>query len=145
MNTGSVLSQYFACSGDVENEDEWLAENIARLKDEVTRGELERARESCERFRVELEGHFAFEELVIARTGFRSGHRHYAEHSAGLVAINELVRAMHRAAGDPTRSKDCEKLLEQLSTLQHHAEAHLARQDMLLRQHAARTAGLPDE
>jgi hemerythrin len=144
MGDSSVLLEYFACSGEVAMEDEWIDQTFARLRDEVTRGDLARATKTCERFLVDLEGHFAFEDIVMAQTGFSSGRAHFEAHAAGLTAMGELVLAMHAAADSPDRSARCAKLLDHLSATQRHTHAHIARHDCLLKQHVLRKTGLAD-
>ena len=143
MKTESVLSRYFACSPVVAQDDEWVEEELARIEAEIRRGELGRAIQTCEHLRVDMEAHFAFEELVMARTGFALQSRHRSDHDAGLSAVTRLLRDIGGEAAQPQREEAGQRLLERVCELQRRVEQHVAAQDCLVRRHTIDAAGLP--
>jgi hemerythrin len=139
MNSESVLARYFACAAGVDCEDAWIASGLARIEASISYGDWRQARESCECFLVDMEGHFAFEELVIARIGFRSGNSHRNHHAAGLSVIRDLL--LDLSGADMTGHGDATRLLAKLIEFGRHVKKHVAQDDQLLCRHAVHVLG----
>ena len=137
MGCESVLARYYACAAGVDDEDFWIASALARIDQQIIRGEWREAREACACFLVDMEGHFAFEELVIARTGFRRGRSHRSHHAAGLSVIRGLLRDMSAATDDA----DATRLRGRLQDFGRHVEEHVAQDDQRLCRHTVRLSG----
>ena len=140
MNAQSILPRYVACAPEIHLEDERFERAIGALVDRINRGELDRARDLCERFRVDLEAHFAFEELVMARTGCPNAGHHRVDHATELAVLLRLLNELRGTAG-PVRKEDREKSLAWLGSLRRQLDAHY-RQDRTLHHHARRLAGI---
>jgi len=85
------------------------------------------------------EGHLAFEELVIARTGFRSGNSHRNHHAAGHSVIRDLL--VDLSGTDTTGHGDATRLLAELLDFSRYMKKHVAHGNQLPCRHAARVSG----
>ena len=142
MDTASVLSTYFSCSGEVELEDEWIGQELDRLGSEVLQGKLDQAAESCQRLLANLEVHFAFEELVMARIAFPWAYGHQADHVELLVGMARLLHAIHGVASDPQNEQRGERLREHLCNIERDLRIHAMRRDRPLRRYVVHTVGM---
>ena len=136
----SVLACYFACAAGVDHEDDWIDAALARIASQIQRGEWDKATASCDNFVADMEGHFAFEELVIAQTEFAGAGGHRSHHAAGLAIIRQLLGQLPAIAAAAGAGLDTDSLLARLRDFGHHAKAHVARYDQSLCRHAGRLA-----
>lgn len=139
----SVLARYYACAAGADQEDAWIDAALTRLERDIEGSDWRQARADWERFALDVEGHFAFEELVIARTGYTSGHEHARHHGEGLAAVRALLRSVPVTPG-PVESQQGIKaaLLAAVREFRDHVRVHLERHDYALWRHAGRRAGL---
>jgi hemerythrin len=144
LHSESVLACYFACAAGVDHEGDWIDDALGRIETQINHREWATARATCENFAVDIEGHFAFEELVIARTGFAPAREHRLNHSAGLTVINDLIRGLGAIGAASTPDRDATSLLARLRDFGLHAKAHVDRHDRFLCLHAGRVAGMPE-
>jgi hemerythrin len=144
QHSESVLACYFACAAGVDHEGDWIDDALGRIETQINHREWATARATCENFAVDIEGHFAFEELVIARTGFAPAREHRLNHSAGLTVINDLIRGLGAIGAASTPDRDATSLLARLRDFGLHAKAHVDRHDRFLCLHAGRVAGMPE-
>ena len=143
LHSESVLACYFACAAGVDHEDDWIDDALGRIETQINHREWAMARATCERFAVDIEGHFAFEELVMARTGFGPEREHRLNHAAGLAVINDLIRGLDAIGAASTADRDTTSLLARLREFGLHAKAHAYRHVHSLWRHARRLAGMP--
>ena len=143
LHTESVLACYFACTVAVYHEDDWIDDALGRIETQIKQHEWATARATCDSFAVDIEGHFAFEELVIARTGFAPAREHRLNHADGLTVINDLIRGLDAIGAASTADRDATSLLARLHDFGLHAKEHVDRHDYFLWLHARRLAGMP--
>jgi hemerythrin len=117
-----------------------IRRELDSLGTQISRNEFDRAKESGERFRVDLEAHFAFEELAMARTGYPLARVHCAEHAVQLSALTEIVREIRRAASASRHAEDRSRLLADLSRMKDRLEGHIAGLDRALGRHMVLSA-----
>lgn len=142
LHSESVLACYFACAAGVDHEDDWIDDALGRIETQINHREWATARATCERFAVDIEGHFAFEELVIARTGFSHAREHRLNHAAGLAIINDLIRGLHSTGTASIPDRDTTSLLAELTDFRLYAKAHADRHDRALCRHAGHLASM---
>lgn len=137
----SLLARYFACAAGAEHEEDWMDLALDRLARCVQRGNWTQAGICARRFMTELEAHFAFEELVIARTGFDCDRDHRLHHDEGLEVLERLGRRIADAAkADHPGHRDA--ILDALQEFRRHAHSHFAHHDAPLWRHAGQLAGI---
>lgn len=137
MGCESVLARYYSCAADVDHEDAWVASALAHIDGKLVRGEWQQALEACASFLTDMEGHFAFEELVISRTEFGRGQAHRNHHAAGLAVIRDMLHEMSAGKCE----EDATRLRAKLQDFSRHVEQHVAQDDQQLCRHTARLLG----
>jgi hemerythrin len=127
---------------DLETHEEHarIRRELDNLGMQISRNEFDRAKESGERLRVDLEAHFAFEELAMARTGYPLARVHCADHAMQLSTLTEIVREIRRAASGPRHAEDRNRLLADLSRMKDQLEGHIASLDRALGRHMVLSA-----
>ena len=135
MNVDSLFPHYVAGVENLDEEHDRVVALIERLGKDIGCDDFERAIGSADLLQVDLEAYFAFEELVMERTGFPAASAHCAHHSAQLSALLEFLSDLRTVATGSIRKEDRERLLGTLARIRNQLEAHIAGPDLVLRQH----------
>jgi hemerythrin len=140
MTTESIFPFFFTGIEELDDEHGRIVALLDRLSADIGREDFDRALESAELVHVDLDAHFAFEELVMARTEFPAARRHCGHHAAQLSALLDFLGDLRGVAAAPGRDEDRDRLLGKVTGIKRDLEAHIDGPDLALRRHVVNAA-----
>ena len=138
MEDRSILPYFCTGFGELDDEHERIGQQLDSLHAAVGGDDFARASGVGERLQVELEGHFAFEELIMSRTDYLRVRRHSTAHAMLISFLFDFLSDLRGAVAG--QEDDRERLLAKLARIMRHMEVHIAGSDMQLRRHVVRLA-----